>query len=62
MLTVKDALLHCTLRLINQGGLDLSDTPDLPILLDQLRAYRAQLDASHPLKHVELPDEGSPTL
>ena len=60
MLTVKDALLHCTLRLILQDDLDLSRTPDVKNLLDQLRAYRAKLDIIHPLKQVVLPDEESP--
>ena len=60
MLTVKDALLNCTLRLIAQGDLDLSGTPDVKNLLDQLRAYRAKLDVIHPLKQVVLPDEVSP--
>ena len=60
MLTVKDALLNCTLRLIAQGDLDLSGTPDVKNLLDQLRAYRAKLDIIHPLKQVVLPDEVRP--
>ena len=61
MMTMRDAILQRALRGVADGEFDLTKYTDLPILFDQLRAYRAQLDAAHPLKHVELPDEGSPT-
>ena len=61
MLTMRDAIIERCLEGIANGDFDLSDISDLPALFDKFRVYRAQLDAAHPLKHVKLPDEGSPT-
>ena len=60
MLSMKDAILNCTLRSISQGDLDLEGTPDVSDLFDQLRDYRAKLVVGHPLKNAVLPDEVAP--